>query len=292
MPDSIVVLHRLLREAHIVVGFLGLAAFWVVVVLPKGTRRHVAAGRVFAWSGLFVSLSGLFASTWAVVSLTTFLASLRQRSDPAELPADERAFIHLFFSILLYLSTAALSAAVLGIRLARTQKRHDQLPSLAVRAVTVLGPFAGALLCTYGLVNTALVLMGRHALSGGAAGLYGLCIALGGLGVVSGLQDWKYVFGPPPALKMGWLYKHIECMVGLAIAFHTAFLVFGARRFIPGANGPLQLVFWIAPSVIGVTAANRWVKAYQKKFNDLPAAESVAPSRESSQPSPESSTPS
>jgi hypothetical protein len=269
MSDAIAMLHSLMRAAHIGLGFLGLAAFWIVVALPKGTPRHVAVGRLFARCGLFVSLSGLVASSWAVLHLPSFLASLSALPDRG-LPADAAAFIHMFFSILLYLSTAALSAAVLGIRLARTQQDHDRLASRPVRATCALTYLAAIGLLLYGLGNLAAVLLSQHPLAGGRGMIYLLCVALGWLGIASARQDRRYVFGPRPQLRMGWLYKHIECMVGLGIAFHTAFLVFGARRYFPFMEGPLQMVFWIAPSVIGVAASNAWIRAYQRRFGDLP----------------------
>jgi hypothetical protein len=275
MSDAITFLHQAVRFAHIALGFLGLIAFWVVIALPKGTRRHIAVGRVFAWCGLFVSLSGLATSFWAVVDLPSFLASLA-RGSTGRNPASQHAFIHMFFMILLYLSATALAAAVLGIRLARTQQRHDLLPTLTVRVSAWLPVIVSAILFGYGVWNGVLVFLGEHALSGPRGTVYSLCIVLGGLGFSGNLRDLRYVRGPKPTEKMGWLYKHIECMVGLAIAFHTAFLVFGGRRFIPGTDGPLQLVFWIAPSIIGVTLSNRWIRRYKRQYGDEPVAAALA----------------
>jgi hypothetical protein len=275
MSDAISFLHQAVRYVHIALGFLGLIAFWVVIALPKGTRRHVATGRVFAYCGLFVSLSGLAASFWAVVHLRSFLASLGHRPTGA-MPATEGAFIHMFFMILMYLSTAALAAAVLGIRLARTQQRHDLLPTPTVRLAVCLPVVVSALLFAYGVWNGLQVLLGQHVLSGPGGSVYVLCVVLGGLGFTGNLRDLQYVRGPKPTEKMGWLYKHIECMAGLAIAFHTAFLVFGGRRFIPGTDGPMQLVFWIAPPVIGVTISNRWISKYKRQYGDEPVTGELA----------------
>ena len=47
-------LHELLRDAHIVCGFVGLTAFWLPVFARKGQKLHITAGRVFTWTAYVV----------------------------------------------------------------------------------------------------------------------------------------------------------------------------------------------------------------------------------------------
>jgi hypothetical protein len=55
-----------------------------------------------------------------------------------------------------------------------------------------------------------------------------------------------------------WLYRHIEQMFGTGIAFHTVFLVFGARAWLARyLEGPMQFLPWIVPIFVG-TVATKW----------------------------------
>ena len=51
-------IYRALILIHVSAGFIGLAAFWVPVLTPKGGRVHVRAGWVFAIALLAASISG------------------------------------------------------------------------------------------------------------------------------------------------------------------------------------------------------------------------------------------
>ena len=42
-------LHTFARYIHVVVGFAGMAVFWVPLVAPKGRKLPVRFGRVFTW---------------------------------------------------------------------------------------------------------------------------------------------------------------------------------------------------------------------------------------------------
>ena len=69
----------------------------------------------------------------------------------------------------------------------------------------------------------------------------------------------------------GW-YKHMEEMVGSGIAFHTAFLVFGARRLFGSAliQGTWSFLPWILPIALGLPALHFWTHFYKRKFGELP----------------------
>ena len=60
-------------------------------------------------------------------------------------------------------------------------------------------------------------------------------------------------------------------MLGCGIAFHTAFIVFGAQRlWAYELAGPLAVVPWLLPTVIGIPAIVIRTGYYRRKF--APAA--------------------
>ncbi|WP_419942047.1 hypothetical protein [Candidatus Palauibacter sp.] len=75
----------------------------------------------------------------------------------------------------------------------------------------------------------------------------------------------------PGSERMGWFYSHMGSMLGGGIAFHTAFAVFGAPRlWAYEIAGPLAVVPWILPTVIGIPAIVIWTRYYRRKFNPAP----------------------
>ena len=70
--------------------------------------------------------------------------------------------------------------------------------------------------------------------------------------------------------RRAWMYEHIGAMLGSGIAFHTAFAVFGSAQLIDiNLAGWLQVVPWIAPTIIGIPAILLWTRHYQRKFGEL-----------------------
>lgn len=68
--------------------------------------------------------------------------------------------------------------------------------------------------------------------------------------------------GPRP-----WLRKHIECMIGCGIAFHTAALItFVVRIWKLDLPGILAFVPWVLPSMIGIPAIMWSTMHYAKQF--------------------------
>ena len=65
----------------------------------------------------------------------------------------------------------------------------------------------------------------------------------------------------------------MECMLVAGIAFHTAFLVFGARSLLGGSliEGSWSFLPWVLPTAVGLPAVHFWTRFYKKKFGELPA---------------------
>ena len=84
---------------------------------------------------------------------------------------------------------------------------------------------------------------------------------------------------------MGWFYSHLGSMLGGGIAFHTAFIVFGAQSLWPWElAGPLAVAPWILPTVVGIPAIVVRTRYYRRKFEPAAPAADVGRRREHSRP--------
>ena len=68
-------------------------------------------------------------------------------------------------------------------------------------------------------------------------------------------------------------------MLGAGIAFHTAFIVFGARQWfaLKLFGGPTALVPWVLPSAVGIPTISIWIRSYRRRFGELPPPPASAP---------------
>jgi hypothetical protein len=98
-----------------------------------------------------------------------------------------------------------------------------------------------------------------------------ILLALSPIGILGGVASLKYARLPTPS-RMSWWYEHMGGMLGTGVAFHTAFLVFGARRlFGLSGEGLLAVLPWILPTAIGIPAIVIWTNYYRRKFGEMPA---------------------
>jgi hypothetical protein len=248
-------LHDLLRVTHIVFGFVGLVAFWVPAFARKGQRLHVNAGRVFAWTGYVVIVTAILT---AVIRLVWPLELSR-------LPANASAEViervveqsRVFGAFLLYLGIVTLAGLQHGLAVLRTHRAGTPLETPTHTALNVVSILASAVVVVLGLWFGQPILL-----------------ALSPLGILGGIGALKYARRPPPN-RMSWWYEHMGSMLGTGVAFHTAFLVFGARQlFGLRGDGLLAVVPWILPSAIGIPAIVIWTNYYRRRFGEV--AEKVA----------------
>lgn len=258
MSEYISILHSAIRVAHIGLGFVGLALFWLIIALPKGSKTHVVCGKIFAVITWCVGGSALFSSLWAVVDVDSFAAIPPNSADGDRL----REILRFLFAILLYLSAATISGAVFGVQVMRTRGRHEDLRRTSLPfwlSVTALSAFG---LVVYGVWH----LIEKGKLSGSIPlPAYWIPIIVGTFGVWGVRQEWRYVFGTKPAPRE-WLYRHVWHMCGTGVAFHTAFLVFGANRMfgfrLPGA---WALLPWVLPPAIGLSLTARYIRHLKRE---------------------------
>ena len=247
-------IHNLLRVLHITTGFVGLAAFWIPALAQKGSRLHVAAGRVFSGCAYVVALTALGSTSWALLHPSSWVG---QPVTLSEIPASQI----MFFAILGVLALALLGGVETGVRAMRTRRRPDLFAGRRLRLLSLAQAAAAVALLIFGVF---------HVVRSGD-GLFWIPVALGAVGVAGFFEERRFLANPRPT-PMAWWYKHMEGMVGSGIAFHTAFLVFGAQRLFGGAliEGTWSFLPWILPIALGLPALHFWTRFYKRKFGELP----------------------
>jgi hypothetical protein len=251
-------LHDVLRYLHIGAGFFGLAAFWIPALAKKGSPLHVACGKFFALCAWVVGVSALVSGFWGVVDPVGFLT----RQGVPEVAAQRNAGnVRFLFFILLYLATAILSGVSLGVRVLQTKNDPAKLNTALLRWILHLGGAAAAALTLFGVAGT---------FTSDSDGRYVICIVVGVLGMTDWRENSMFLRNPRPTPR-AWWYKHMECMIGCGIGFHTAFLVFGLSRLVPSAvlPGAWALLPWILPTAIGIPIMLIWIRYYKRRFGEL-----------------------
>ena len=227
--------------AHIATGFIGLAAFWIPLFARKGGRVHVQAGRVFTYCAYVVTVSAVTASAGRVVSLQVQGIGVADRPEP-----------YGFAFFLGYLGLATFATVRHAIRVVATRKSPEALRTRFHEALAWMS-IAG---------SVAVVAFALAAWSS----ISPILLALSPVGVGVGSGILRVLRNPKPG-HMEWFYEHMGSMLGGGIAFHTAFIVFGAQRlWAYEFAGPLAIVPWILPTVIGIPAIVVWTRYYRRKF--------------------------
>ena len=261
-------MHDLLRALHISTGFVGLAAFWIPVLVRKGGRLHVAAGRVFAACAYVVALTALGSTAWALLHPASWAGAAVTLG---EIPPDQIMFV----AILGFLGLLLLDGVEQGVRAMGTRHQPDRFVGWRRRFLCHAMGAAGLALAGFGFY---------HVVRGGG-GLFWIPVALGGASFAGYFDDRRSLANPRPT-PMAWWYTHMGGMIGSGIAFHTAFLVFGGQRLWGGAlmQGGWSFLPWILPSVLGFPALYFWTRHYKRKFGELPQpAAQGAPARAAGQ---------
>ena len=231
--------------AHVATGFVGLAAFWAPVFSRKGGAAHVRFGRVYAWCAYVVTVSAVSVS---VARVATYQIQGITVADQPEL--------YGFACLLGYLGVATFAAVRQGMRVIATRKRPETLRTRLHEALAWLSIAGSA-----GVVAVAFTVW---------SDISPILLGLSPIGVFTGSR-MLYLMRHPTEQHMGWFYSHLASMLGGGIAFHTAFIVFGAQRLWEyEIAGPLAVVPWILPTVVGVPAIIVWTRRYRRRFE--PAA--------------------
>ena len=232
---------------HVAAGFVGLPAFWIPVFARKGERAHVRAGRVFTYSAYVVTLSAVAVSAGRIVSYLAQGMAVADRPEP-----------YAFALFLGYLGVVTFATVRHAIRVVETRKSPEKLRT----------PFHEALAWASMAGSAAVVAFALGAWSDVSAILLGLSP----IGLFTGLGALRLMRNPG-ARRMGWFYSHLGSMLGGGIAFHTAFIVFGAQRLWAWElAGPLAVVPWVLPTAVGIPAIVVWTRYYRRKFGPVRGA--------------------
>jgi hypothetical protein len=234
-------IHSLLFVIHIIFGSMALILFWVPIVTKKGGLDHRKFGRHYANTMYAVAASG------ALMALMVIFAPLvikhqyvNENTDTQQLALNLR----IFWSFLLYLSLLTFVNVRHGILVLKNKKQHSnmrQWPHLFSIGLLLVG---GLLLLSLGITYSNTLHM-----------IFGV------LGTVLALQSGRFCLSKSVAVNR-WLVEHIGASIGSGIGAYTAFLSFGGRSMF-GDIGQWQLVFWVAPGVIGAIASARMSRKYK-----------------------------
>lgn len=234
------------RWFHMIVGFAGLAAWWVPIVTKKGGRRHQLFGKVFALSAYVIGTTALLSASMRIGD------ALWRGIDVTASPA---AFGFLIF--LAYLGVVTIGMTHFAVQSIRTRRDPEAMRTPFLRALHLAAPLGSVMVVAWALLQWSSVSI--------------VLLLLSPLGFLMRAEQRAYLYQDPRE-KMGWWYAHMSGMLGAGIAFHTAFLVFGSRVVLDlSVLGPFNWVPWVLPALIGVVGGSRWERFYRRKFGDLPA---------------------
>lgn len=229
---------------HSIAGGVGLVTMLVPLLARKGGRLHRRAGWVFTVAMGIVALTGLaIAIAWLVDPL-----GAKPPAPTLDLEAQARHAAALrrgavFFGFIAVLVGSAAWNGVVATRQRRgTIAWGNPIDRGFAWAVTALG---GVLLAL------------------GVAQGQPLFIGFGGLGLVSGASNLRFL-GRARELQGQWLQRHLQAMLGGATAATTAFTVQVVGRMIDDGGlgkwvlGELMLVAWMVPVGLGTGLSVWW----------------------------------
>jgi len=212
---------------HIAAGFIGLIVFWIPIFSRKGSKIHRQLGKYYVWMMWVVIVT-------AVVLCINSLFTVNH--DTA-----------IFLGFIALITASPLWS---GIRILKNKKEASD-SYLRIRQIFDLSlVLSGLGLLIYGIY-----------LGGEAAGI--LMIIFGILGL-SSTPD--FIRSLKTKRKTNWLYEHLVGMIGAGIASHTAFLVFGASKFLGSfIPEPFMIIPWVTPTVVGMIGTNYARKKWTKR---------------------------
>ncbi len=216
-------LHSAFIVAHIVIGSVGLLAFWVPVLGRKGGGRHRRWGQVFAYGMLTVG-------TLAIgISGTTLIDPVGTHPH-MDFTAE---FIAAIFGwMMLYLAILTINLSWYGLCCVRNKRDHA-----ANRDWRNLG------------LQALLFVATMKCLLEGIAQVQPLMIGISSIGFATvGTNLWFILHRAPD--RDAWLRQHLKGLVGAGISVYTAFFAFGAVRIAPELA--LSPILWATPCIVGL----------------------------------------
>jgi hypothetical protein len=233
--------HSFIFWLHILFGSMALILFWFPMFYKKGSFDHIKFGQHYVKIMYIVAATGALMATLVIgfpITIKSDLISQAKNTEQAILN------IRVFWSFLLYLSLLTFVSVRHGVLVVKDKTRHSSIrDGLHLVVITLL------------LVGGLVMLVVGYKLSFILYQIFGL------LGTVLAFRMGRFCLAKS-VNQQQWLSQHISAFVGSGIGAYTAFLAFGARRLTDDL-GSLQVVFWVAPGVIGGVASWYLSRKYQ-----------------------------
>jgi predicted permease len=220
--NMLVLTFKTLIVLHVLIGVVGLVAFWGPVLTRKGSPRHRRWGFVFAYA---MMAAGAIAVGISITSLIDPLAT-----HPDFTNADLARGLFGWLMLFLALFTVSLGYnALASIRNKSNPKANREAVGVGLQMVVI----AAACNCAY-----QGHLLGQP-----------LMMALPVIGVTAGVTTLAYLFDPAPG-RADFLMEHVKSGIGAGISAYNAFLSVGLVRLFP--EHAFNPAVWAAPILIGV----------------------------------------
>ena len=236
------IIHSILLIIHIVLGSMALLLFWVPIATKKGGLDHRKFGRYYANTMYAVAASGALMALMVMYAPLVIKHQFVKENTDIELLALN---LRIFWSFLLYLSLLTFVNVRHGLLVLRHKTQHSKMrqwPHLISIGLLFIG---GLILLLLGVIYSNT-----------------LHIVFGLLGIVLAIQNVRFCLAKSVSANR-WLVEHLSAFIGSGIGAYTAFMAFGGRSMF-GDLGQWQLVFWIAPGVIGAIASARMSGKYKQ----------------------------
>ncbi|RUO40392.1 hypothetical protein [Idiomarina aquatica] len=235
-------IHTSLLYLHILAGVIAMMLFWIPITTRKGGLNHRRFGQAYTITMYTVAASAILMSVMVLIAPEYFKAGwYAESTNPAQLTRN----IYGFWTLLLVLSLLTYTAVNQAMLALKTKRDR----SLARQAHHIIAPVA--------LFIASLVLLAQ-AINGTVNQILGYVFSI--FGIISAIQVLHYAYSKRVAANR-WLIEHLSSMCGSGIAVYTAFFAFGARHVL-SELGQWQLIFWIAPGLLGGIAIHVWTRKY------------------------------
>ncbi len=229
---------------HVALGFISLGAFWAPVFTSKGGKAHRKAGLIYVYAMWGV------VTTAALLSVNNFIIG--------------QLNIALFLGFLSILSANPLWHGISILNNKRIRSRSYQRIQTTLNLIQFL---FGAFLLVYGAFFIS-------------DGIRVLMLFFGFLGITSLSELRKQWKSRGDSQGLDWYREHYRGMITSGIAAYTAFFAFGGRQFFADIlPGMWQVLPWILPTILGVTAM-RLMDRYRSKITSAKARTTTVQTRE------------
>jgi hypothetical protein len=246
------------RTVHIGAAVLGIVVFWLPLLVQKGGRLHVLCGRIFVVCAAVTLVTGVVVSGWHIIDPIGSFPALVQ--PPAEQAAAFTSRVRLWFAFLGALAVYTFVPLVLAVRVVRTRHNPERMKGFGTRLL---------LWSEVGVGLALMVFASDHWIRDPTAILCAVLLGAGISGLGAAWWDLQFI-AKPHSSAMFWWYKHMEFMLRVGIAFHTAFAVFVLTPWLGRlGSGSWALMPWFVPTAVGLPGIWLWVRHYRRQFGEL-----------------------